>query len=931
MGSVFAFAACTPAVLRAQPVAETPAEAAPEPAPAATPAKGLAGVVVDAPTGEALIEARVEVISAGPARGKSATTDLDGRFTLDLPPGTYTLRVRFDIYPPRRIEGVVIEAGQGTALKVELSPSEEAVQEIVVEAKADRRTSAATLNERRRAAVVTDAVSAQEMSRAPDGNASDAVKRVTSTTVVDGRYVVLRGLGGRYTSTLFNGVRLPSPEPDLPAVPLDLFPSALLSNLTVAKTWSQELPANFGGGALMLGTHQWPAGPEWKLSLGMGGDSETLGQKRPDNPGGTADFFGFGADARALPDAVPDDRAANRQTTPPLTKDELSAVGRSFENTWTPDHTTAGPNLSFSASGADVHTLPVGKLAWLGAVQFGHREIHREAEVKRAKVSDAEGLTARESFRTETGTEQGAVGALAHLGYAPSDAHEFNALAFYTHVGDATAVESAGRSESDAADFAASRLQVVERALLFGQLTGFHRFTAAHALELRWQLNAGQVDRTEPDTRDLVYTVLDDGRRRYKDSAGSGERFFSTLTEDTLGVGVDLRLPFEPLAITLGSQVQTGDRKFDARRFRFEYTGSTPDDLFLPPETLFAPEAFGTRIRLDERTMAPDRYDAQSRVVAVHGGLDITGLGAWRILPGVRFEHATQRLEPGSPFATVDDTLKPVSRADDDVLPCLNVVYTLSEAQSLRAGYSRTLARPIFRELAPFLYYDFARRRSLTGNPDLREASIDNVDFRWEWYFGPEELFSVGAFYKRFQDPIEQVVVNVSAGDIGFANAEGADVIGGEVETRVSLGHANEALKDVRLGMNMAVVRSEVKLSAEDQRAQTNRTRPLQGQSPYVINAQVGWTPDFGLSATLLYNVAGPRITEVGIQGLPDAVEQSQHRLDASVSQKLPADLTLKLGLSNLLHQSQRVKQGPLTTYETQPGTSGTVSLEWKP
>ena len=246
----------THATVETAPASAPPAEAA---------ARGITGVVLDGPTGETLIEATIEVISPGPARGLSAVTDVEGRFALEVPPGTYTLRVRFDVYPPRRIEGVVVDADRAAVVEVRLQPSEEAVKELIVEAKADRRTVAATLNERRRAVVVTDAVSAQEMSRAPDGSASDAVKRVTSATVVDGRYVILRGLGGRYTSTLFNGVRLPSPEPDLPAVPLDLFPAALLANLTIAKTWSAELPGNFGGGALLIGTHQWPAGPEWKL------------------------------------------------------------------------------------------------------------------------------------------------------------------------------------------------------------------------------------------------------------------------------------------------------------------------------------------------------------------------------------------------------------------------------------------------------------------------------------------------------------------------------------------------------------------------------------------------------------------------------------------------------------------------------------------
>jgi outer membrane receptor protein involved in Fe transport len=905
-----------------------PAPASESPPPAAF--TGVRGTVFDAPTGETLIEARVEVVGPPEHKGASTVTDYEGRFELPLPPGVYSLRVWFDVYPPRRVDAVVVEAGRETPLEVRLEPSVEAVQEVVIEARADRRTEAATLSERKKAAVVSDAVSAQEMSRAPDGSASDAVKRVSSTTVQDGRYIVLRGLGGRYTTTLFNGVRLPSPEPDHPSMPLDLFPTALLANMTVAKTYSPELPANFGGGALVLGTHQWPVGPEYKAKFSIGGDTETTFRDRPDNPGGAADFFGYGAGDRALPGAVPRDRPARAKGDTPLPAEALTAAGRSFDETWTPGTTTALPNLSLSGSAANVHDVGLGRLAWLGAVQLGHKQTHRTARVTRAKVTDADGVTARERFETESGVEQGTLGALAHVGWAPSAAHELNLLAFHTHVGDAIALSSDGRSESDGEDFESTRLQSIYRSLLFAQLSGFHRFDAAHGLELRWQLHDALAARDEPDTRDLTYNVLPDGRRRYKDEALSGERFFSALDENTVGAGFDLKLPFEAVTATTGVAAQHSDRTFDARRFRFDYVGSEIDDLGLPPEALFGDALIGDGIRLDERTLEPDAYDADARVIGVHASVDVTALEPVRIVPGVRYEHATQSLRPGSVFASAPEGLADIERTDDDVLPTLNVIWAVTGAQNLRAAYSKTLARPVFRELAPFLYYDFARRRSISGNPDLRLARIHGADLRWEWFFGSDELLSVGAFYKRFEDPIEQVIVDADAGNLGFANAERADVLGGELEGRISLGRLAPSLNDLKFGANLAVITSEITLSAADRRAQTNATRALQGQSPYVVNTSLTWAPDFGFEATVLYNVAGPRIAEVGIQGLPDAVERSQHRLDLTASQKLPAGLALKLGLSNLLFQPVEIEQGGLVTYHSEPGLSGSLSLEWK-
>jgi outer membrane receptor protein involved in Fe transport len=924
-----AFALLTGPVYAQAPASDAPpaSEAPASDAPALT---GIRGTVYDAATGDTLIEARVEVIGPPAQKGNTAVTDFEGRFELPVPPGVYSLRIWFDVYPPRRVEEVVVEAGRATPLDVRLDPSAEAVKEVVIEARADRRTEAATLSERKKAAVVSDAVSAQEMSRAPDGSASDAVKRVSAATVQDGRYIVLRGLGGRYTTTLFNGVRLPSPEPDHPSMPLDLFPTALLANMTVSKTYAPNLPGNFGGGALVLGTHQWPTGPEYKLKLSVGGDTETTFQSRPDNPGGATDFFGYGADDRALPDAVPRDRPARAKGDTPLSPEALTAAGRSFDETWTPASVTALPNLSVSGSAADVHALPLGRLAWLAAFQFGHKQTHREATVTRAKVTDADGVTPRETFETESGAEQGAVGALAHVGWAPTAAHELNLLAFHTHVGDAIAFSSSGRSESDGEDFESTRLQSIYRSLLFAQLSGFHRFDGAGGLELRWQLHDALAARDEPDTRDLTYNVLPDGRRRYKDEALSGERFFSTLDENTVGAGFDLKLPFAPLTANAGLAAQHSDRTFDARRFRFDYVGSDVAALGLPPAELFGDALIGDGVRLDERTLEPDAYDADARVIGVYAELDVTAVGPVRVVPGVRYEHATQSLRPGSDFASAPEGLGDIERTDDDVLPTLNVVWGVTDAQNLRAAYSKTLARPIFRELAPFLYYDFARRRSVSGNPALRLSRIHNADLRWEWFFGDDELVSAGAFYKRFQDPIEQVIVDADAGNLGFANAERADVFGGELEGRLSLGRLTGALRDLRLGANLALITSEITLSAADRRAQTNRSRPLQGQSPYVVNTSLTWAPDFGFEATVLYNVAGERIAEVGIQGLPDAVERSQHRLDLTASQKLPAGLSVKLGLTNLLLQPIELEQGGLVTHHSEPGLSGSLSLEWK-
>jgi hypothetical protein len=891
---------------------------------------GVTGVVVDEATGEPQIEAEVKVIDGPPGVRPVVRTDYDGNFAIELPPGKYVVRVYAELHEPKRMEQVEVRQGETTHLDIKLATTGGVVaEEIVIEAKADLRTEAATLADRKASAVVSDAVSSQEMSRAPDSAASDAVKRVTGATVIGGRYVVLRGLGGRYTSTLLDGARVATPEPDEPAVPLDLFPAALLANLTVAKTWSPELPGNFGGGALMISPQRWPTERELKLKLGMGFETNATfnGRTMPGYEGGDTDFLAVDDGTRDLPGAVPRDQPARRGGDDPLTPAELEAAGESFSDLWTTRDEDIGPNFNFQASYGDEHAFGSQKLGYLASVQWSRKETLRFAESAKLKTSDAQGLEVRETYTSETGTVAANLSGLLSVGWTPSSNHELTLLFFHTQSGDRIGIDVATpRSDNDQLPLEGTRLQWIERAVSFTRLGGFHRFKDAGALELRWQASAAVTSRDEPDTRDYDVLVLDDGRRRYKNSAGSGERFFSELDDTTLGGQADLRLPLTGLAILGGGAFQRSERDFAARRFRFDWFGRDPSVLFLPPDELFSDAQIGTSIRIDERTTAADAYEATSTTTAGYVGLDVDGVDRWRFLPGVRYEVSSQSLDPGSPYAASEASLKHVERTDDDVLPTLNTVYALTDDQNVRAGYSYTLARPLLREISPFLYYDFSRRRNVNGNPELRETRIHNADLRWEWFLSGGGLVAASAFYKRFVDPIEQVVVSVTAGDLGFDNAKKADLYGGELEGRATLPLG------IRVGANVALMDSSIELTTAQKGAQTNRERPLQGQSNWVVNANVGVREDETDSeVTLLYNVAGRRITDVGIQGLPDSYEQPVHRLDATIAQGLGAGFSLKLGLSNLLLEDQVVKQGDIEVLRVETGFSGSVSLEWKP
>jgi outer membrane receptor protein involved in Fe transport len=919
-------AALAAAPAPAPPPAPPPVPAPPPTAaPAVAPAPGFTGVygiVTDAKTGEPLIEATVKVVKGGT---QSALTDLDGRYELALPPGSYELRIFYELHQSKRI-GVDVMRGEARTLDVALLPDSAAVEEVVVEAKVDKDTETGVLVERKKAAEVSDSLSAEEIKRTPDSSASDAVKRVVSATVTDGKYVFVRGLGGRYGTTLLNGVILPSPEPDETAVPLDLFPAALLANLKVVKSYGADLPGSFSGGALLIETNSYPAKLELKLKLSLGFDSEATFRALPSYRGGALDWAGLDDGTRALPPDVPRNRPAQLGEAD-VDAAAIEDIGEAFPNDWARTTRLGLPPLSVGLTVGSTSALGKRRLGWIASFSFGHRDRLRRAAVS-ALGATTKSLVVREEVTAVSATEVVNEGLLLGAGLELAKDHTLRVISLLTHAGEDSALRVTGYSDNDGQDFEATRFKLVTRTLSFSQVGGNHTFRALHGLSVSWLGSVAVTGRDEPDTRDLKYTVLEDGTERLRTEPGSGERFYSTLLDLGGGGRLDVALPFAALTIRAGGSVDYSTRTFGARRFRYLFTGSDPAVLRLPPEAIFTDDTIGPAFRLDERTLQADAYEASLLVAAGYATVDVTRFAPVRVIAGLRYEAAFQRLTPGSPFAIVDTPETGVDRKDADLLPAVNLVYEVRRDMNFRASYSYTLARPKFRELAPFAYFDYERRRAVSGNPALVETRIHNADIRWELFPAERAVVATSVFYKYFVDPIEQVIVNVAAGDVSFANAKAAELYGLEIEARASFGLIVPKLADFFLAANVAYVHSEVAIDPKEARSLTSLTRPLQGQSPLVLNLGLGWETA-GTSVWVLYNVQGRRLSEVGFDLLPDAFERPFHRLDVTVSRTLGHGFRLKLAATNLLNQPVAFEQGDLTIYRYRPGVTATAALEW--
>lgn len=906
-----------PAPAETPPPAEEappPAEEAP-PAPAPAPLGKVTGKIIDTSTKEGLPAATI-MIKGGADGDKTIATELDGTFTIELAPGTYRIDIETpDYMPQQRTVTVVLDKPVTLNLGLEMIAAKAKEETIEVYGTIDTRKASAVLAERRAAATVSDAVSAEQISRSPDSNGADAAKRMVAATIQDNRYIVIRGLGGRYSLTLLNGVPLPSPDPDVPAAPLDLFPASLITNLTVNKTFSPDMPGNFAGGALGIETRTYPTKFTFKAKVGVANNSLASWRTLNGQDGGSLDLLGFDDGARSLPSTIPGDRLAGDSSLPPAQRNAQIA---SFKSNWEIERGTVGPNLSLAANVGDTVKVRDQRIGYFGSLSYGHGYSHRTAKIARVGSEDGMGghLPSVMQLTDEAGSENASLGAIASVGWTPKSGHKLDLFNMYSHQADISASSVTG-TENNSSIVDRTRLQFLQRELMFTQLIGEHRLAPKAILE--WQGNVARVAQHEPDTRDLLRTQTPDGRFAISSSVGAAERLFGELSDTAVGGGAALRMPFEVIKLQVGTSIQRSDREYQQRRFHFDVTG---DSVYDDPNIAFDPNNAGLAMSMHEATQPTDGYMATRTVGAAYAMADVNPTKKLRLVGGARFEASRLDIGLDSKIDLMASDTKRTQRDDNDLLPSINAVYAVTGTSNLRAAYGMTVARPNFREVAPALYYDYIRRRAIGGNPDLEQTTIHNGDLRWETFLGDSEVLAASLFAKHFVSPIERTVEEAGDGqNIGFENAASANSYGIELEARVSLGRVTPVLGELSVGGNLSLIKSTLSV--------LGTTRALQGQSPYVANLGLGYESKVTKTRVdLLFNSFGRRIEEVGTGGSDHVYEEAFHRLDLAVSQPLPRDVRLKLSGANLLNQRVVRTQNDVEIFAYPVGVTVVGSVE---
>lgn len=836
----------------------------------------------------------------------------------------------------------------------EADPSIDRLQGIEVTSQVGNDSAVMYLDEKRRSAVVTEALGAEQIARTGDSDVATTLKRVTGLSLLDGKYVYVRGLGDRYSSVLLNGASIPSPDYTRRVVPLDLFPNELLSGIVVQKSYSPDMPGEFAGGTVQLRTREVPTRFFFRTAGSIGYVDGTTGKDGPRYRGGESDWTGYDDGARELPAslaAATKDGAYLRPRTTlnpnGATPDQLQAYGRDLAaGGYAIRDQRIGPDTGYAVStgngwkfGDGIRFGVIAALRYSQKWDLGHEQRTTYAagnsglsEVGNVAIDDTERSIDASGF----------IG----LGMDIGSNHRFGLTSLLLRQTEDRSRVSEGIVDSVASRF--YELRWIENQLRANQLNGHHVFPAAHALEVDWQYTKATASREQPNTRSYRYDYFGPDVLEFSAQADGNSQLFGALRDDQTDYGLRAMLPFDfgdmsRFALSTGVARKDRERESALRRFTFAFaSGSplprTPGFLQQPIDVIFAPINIGpTGLVLRETTRGTDNYRAGQRLDAGFINADLDIEGKYRFAIGARRESNDQSV---TTFSIANPTAPPVVARDrsSSWLPAAAATWAYSDNAQLRAGFSRTLSRPDFRELSSAPFTDPELDIETLGNPNLRTTRIRNIDLRWEYYFSDVDTLSIAAFRKTFADPIEKLRLPGSSPLLGLANAKSATNEGIEIDASRNLGFINDNgwletdLSAFHVGINYARIRSNIELDPLNAGFQTNTTRPMQGQSPYVANIQLGYTDvDAGREATLLFNRSGRRISEVGVSGQPDIHEESFDALDFNWKQRIGDDWRLALRLRNLLDPAVSYTQGGLDTRRYHKGRELALSVEWRP
>jgi outer membrane receptor for ferrienterochelin and colicin len=855
---------------------------------------------------EALVGVTVKLGGSGKA---TAVTNVEGRYTISVEVGKkYELSFSYVGYTEKIVDGVIITKVNGEEqIDILLEESKKNTSEVTVKASARSGAKGETVNAmiafQKNTNTVASVVSAEAIKRSPDRNTSEVLKRTPGASIQEGKFIVVRGLADRYNQAMLNGILLTSTEPDRKTFSFDMIPSSMIDNIIINKAFVPELPGEWAGGLIQVNTKDIPTKSFFNIQLGTGFNTQTIGKGFYRDQKGNTDWLGWDDGTRDLPNGY-----TTKSNFDLLSPSEKTAIGKQMRNAWVPISTNAGLNASLQMNGGFVGKLFGKKVG--GSIGVNYNRNNRLLKLENKQNAYSSGIFSTVyDFADDKFVQDLSLGATGTFSMQLNNLNKVSVKTIVNINSPSTITLRQGPDFDRGEDIKGTELNFNQNTFFTVQVSGDHSLTSQ--LKLKWYGAFNILDGYVPDQRRIFYSKTLGSNSPYSLaisntlSQQSGSRIYQNLSDYIYTAGGDLSYNYNMFnlkqTLKVGYMFQVKDRLYDAQLFANYLYNDNPTLRLLPVEQAFAPTNFGNGsdnlIGFGAISNKSNRYLANTILNAGFLQFDNQLSNKLRLVWGLRVENYDQLIGSVKKF----DSRHTYSKVTD-FLPGINATYKLNEKTNIRLSVSQTVIRPELRELADLSLYDFELNSSVQGNPALLRTKITNFDLRYEVYPKSGEVLTAGVFYKDFKNPIEQIL-NINT--FSYRNAPKAKSYGVEVEYRKKLDFA-KALKNFTFQANASYIYSQVNFQS------ATIDRPLQGQSPYVLNMGLMYDLEkHGLSATLLFNQIGQRIYLVGdiqaaVGGSPDVWEAPRPVFDFQVAKKvLKRKGELRLNVADILNKLQ--------------------------
>jgi len=916
----------------------------------------LAGNIIDGEFIEPMAFANILV--KGTTIG--TTSDFDGKYQLELEPSTYTIVFSFVGYTTQEISDVVIKEGEVTPLDVTLTTN--SLEAVVITTSIKRNTENAVLNMQKKSVVVLDGLSAQAIKNTGASNLASAVKNIPGVSIEGGKYVYVRGLGDRYTKSILNGIDIPGLDPDRNTIQMDLFPTNILDNVIILKSASAEYPADFTGGIVDIVTKDFPTKPEYTFSLGTGYNPDMhFNDKYLTYTGSDTDVFGYDDGTRDLP--------IHRYQPIPGTFENkllLTTLTNRFQRELQAKQETSNANFDFGFTLGNQYDIGGDKIGYQASFSYKNQTTFYEnrqdgAFVKNSSDSSVNDLSFALKSNGSEGINNVVLNGMLGLTYK-TDKSKFKANLLHIQNGESTAgsfdqVISQDGVGGGLEPLTKNALAYTERSVTNLLISGDHRFSDdENALNLEWKFSPTFSKVMDKDHRITPLQQSGEGDFFISPSASTFPiQLWRNLVEENWVVKIDLdktvKLFGKPTKLKFGGAYTYKFRDFSIDDFTFNISG---DDSFiadgnvdnlLASENLWNPTTdSGTHLVFGDQFNPNDAYEGEQIIGATYFSAEFNLSEKLITVFGVRSEFFNSYYT-GQNNSSVYDNESILDAFD--LFPSANLIYELTDNTNLRSSYSRTTARPSFKEASVAQIFDLITNRLFIGSINLTPTYVNNFDLRYERFGEVGQMFAVSGFYKDFKDPIEQAFFLQAPTQLTVDNLGNAKVYGVELEVRQRLGFISEGLNNLKFNANVSFIKSELTMSDDEFESRRlaarngeriDRERNLQGQAPFLLNFGLDYNnSDIGLQTSLFFNVQGETLEVVGIGLVPDVYTKPFESLNFTLNKSFGENKRsfIDLKVSNILGSD---RESAYQSYGTQdqifslrsPGTEFSLGYTFK-